>query len=350
EITDFWEHTLLLGAEYQSTDSDGLSFFNVGPIAPDLATIRAAPFNSNGAFPPSPFGLNLDTVTGIFQSQSTFYDRIHFLAGLSVSSTNIETIGLAPVEDIVLSPRLGVAVEVLPGLTPFVGWGRGFRTPQGVIASSAFFNGISEVAIERNEQVEVGVRFAHDPWGLSGSLAFYNLKREDAAVFVTAGSQAGVFDVANQRSRGVELDLIWQPTDEVKVLANYAYTDAEVTDNITVGADLINAEGNALQRVPEHSGRVALRYDFLDGPLQGLGLGGGVTVLSEQAGDLGNTFFTEGYATFDLQASYQFRNIEAAFSIENLTDNDAFVPNFFFQGNAAPLTGRAFRGTLKITF
>ncbi|MEM6905947.1 MAG: TonB-dependent receptor plug domain-containing protein, partial [Pseudomonadota bacterium] len=26
EITDFWEHTLLLGAEYQSTDSDGLSF------------------------------------------------------------------------------------------------------------------------------------------------------------------------------------------------------------------------------------------------------------------------------------------------------------------------------------
>ncbi|MEM8793142.1 MAG: TonB-dependent siderophore receptor [Pseudomonadota bacterium] len=351
EPTDFWEHTLLLGAEYQSTDSDGISFFNFGPSSTDLAVIQAAPFESMSPFfPPAPFGLNLDTVTGIFQSQSTFFDRIHVLGGLSISGTNVETEGLAPVDDIVLSPRIGVAVDALPGLTPFVGWGRGFRTPQGVIATSAFFSGISEVAIERNEQVEVGVRFEHDALGLSGSLAFYNLQREDAAVFVTSGAQAGVFDLADQRSRGVELDLIWQPTDEFKMLANYAYTDAEITDNIDIGIDLIEAEGNQLQRVPEHSGRVALRYDFLDGPLEGLGAGFGVTVLSEQAGDLGNTFFTEGYAVFDLQASYQYRNVEAAFSIENLTDNDAFVPNFFFQGNTAPLTGRNFRGTVRITF
>ncbi|MEM7509138.1 MAG: TonB-dependent receptor [Pseudomonadota bacterium] len=341
--TDFWEHTLLLGAEYQSTDSDGLSFFNFGPSSTDLSVIQGAPFNSVGLFPPSAFGLNLDTITGIFQSQSTFYDRFHFLGALSVSGTNIQTLGQPDIEDVILSPRVGLAVDVLPGLTPFVGWGRGFRTPQGVIASSAFFT-IGQVAIERNEQIELGVRFSDDDLGLSGNVSIYNLQRDDAAVFATTAAQAGILDVADQRSRGVEVDLLWQPIEEVKVLANYAYTDAEITDS---GSPF---EGNALQRVPEHSGRLALRYDFLAGPLAGFGLGGGVTVLSEQAGDLGNTFFTEGYATFDLQAAYQYQNVEAALSIENLFDNNAFVPNFLFQGNTAPLTGRNIRGTVKITF
>ncbi|MEM6422654.1 MAG: TonB-dependent receptor plug domain-containing protein, partial [Pseudomonadota bacterium] len=58
-----FEHTLLLGTEYQSTDTDGESFFAFGPISPDLDVIQSVPFDSGDVG--SPFGLNLDTTTGI---------------------------------------------------------------------------------------------------------------------------------------------------------------------------------------------------------------------------------------------------------------------------------------------
>ncbi|MEM9813820.1 MAG: TonB-dependent receptor, partial [Pseudomonadota bacterium] len=341
DLAAFWEHTLLLGAEYQSTDTNGASFFNFGPASSDLAVIQSVPFDS-GSFA-SPFGLNLDTVTGIFQSQSTFYDRFHFLAALSVSGTNIQTVGVPDITDTILSPRVGLAVDVGGGFTPFVGWGRGFRTPQGVAASFSFFE-IANVAIERNEQVEVGLRFNRPELGLSGSVAAFNLQRDDAAVLATTAAQVGVLDIADQRSRGVEVDVVWQPAPEWRFLANYAYTDAEIVDNDSP------FEGNELQRVPEHSGRLAIRYDFVEGPLEGLGLGIGVTALSSQPGDLGNTFFTDAYATVDAQISYRRGPVEAAIGIDNLFDSDAFVPNFLFQGNTAPIQPFTVAGRLKVTF
>ncbi|MEM8625469.1 MAG: TonB-dependent siderophore receptor [Pseudomonadota bacterium] len=341
DLADNWEHTLLVGAEYQSTDTNGVSFFNFGPASQDLSVIQSVPFDS-GSFA-SPFGLNLDTVTGIFQSQSTFYDRFHFLAALSVSGTNIQTIGVPDITDTILSPRVGLAVDIGAGFTPFVGWGRGFRTPQGVAASFSFFT-IEEVAIERNEQVEVGLRFNRPELGLSGSIAAYNLKRDDAAVLATSAAQVGVLDVADQRSRGVEVDVIWQPAPEWRFLANYAYTDAEIVEG---GSPF---EGNELQRVPEHSGRIAMRYDALDGVLEGLGVGLGVTALSSQPGDLGNTFFTDGYVTVDAQVSYRRGPVEAAIGIDNLFDSDTFVPNFNFQGNTAPIQPFTVAGRLKVTF
>ncbi|MEM9784489.1 MAG: TonB-dependent receptor plug domain-containing protein, partial [Pseudomonadota bacterium] len=44
--TDFWEHTLLVGTEYQSTDTDGASFFAFGPVSQDLDVIKSQPFDS----------------------------------------------------------------------------------------------------------------------------------------------------------------------------------------------------------------------------------------------------------------------------------------------------------------
>jgi outer membrane receptor protein involved in Fe transport len=76
----------------------------------------------------------------------------------------------------------------------------------------------------------------------------------------------------------------------------------------------------------------------MDGTLNGLGLGIGVTSVSRQAGDLANSFYTDGYEVFDLQASYEKKNIIASLGVENLFDHDEYIPNFFFNGNTAPLT------------
>lgn len=204
-----------------------------------------------------------------------------------------------------MSPRVRLAVDVAPGVTPFVGWGRGFRAPQGVAANFSFFT-IGEVAIERNEQIEVGVRLSDEDLGHSGSIAVYQLTRDDAAVLATIGAQAGVLDVADQRSRGVEVDALWRPTEAWKVLANYAYTDAEIVD-----ADS-PFKGNQLQSVPKH-------------------------------------------AAVSLFATTPKRPTRAAIGrrrlgVENLFDNEAFVPNFFFRGDTAPRQPLTVAGKLRVKF
>lgn len=193
------------------------------------------------------------------------------------------------------------------------------------------------MTVEENRQVEAGLRFDIEPLNLSGSFAVYDLERLDTVVFGPGG-----LEIIDQNSRGFEVDLIWQPTEALSVIANYANTDARVEGGAF--------DGNRLQRVPENSGRVALRYDFLAGPLEGLGLGAGVTAVSEQAGDLGNSFFTEGYATVDAQASYQRGPVTAELAVDNLFNRDAFVPNFYFQGNTAPLTPLTVSARLRLEF
>lgn len=240
---------------------------------------------------------------------------------MSVSGTNIQTPGVPDITDTILSPRVGLAVDVGAGFTPFVCRGRGFQTPQEVAANFSFFM-IEEVAIKRNEQFEVGLRSNRPDLGLSGSGAANNLKRDDAAGLATTAARAGVHSVADQRSRDVELDVIWQPAPEWRFFANNANTVAEIVES---GSPF---EGNRLQRAPERSGRIAARYDCLEGQFAGLGLRIGVTALSEQPGDLGNTFFTDAYATVDAQVSYRRRPVEAAVGIDKIIRHRGFRAQF----------------------
>ena len=340
ELSD-WEHTFLLGAEHQRTTEEGGSNFNFGVDAgATIESIQDAPFtvlpNNNL------LDAEYETDSLILQSQSTFFDRAHLLLGMTATDVDIsyETSfngipGTTPdVDDTLYNQRLGLAFDLTDQITPFIGFGRGFRVPRGLSALPG-----GPVKIERNKQLEAGVRFENNTWGLSGSAAVYRLEREDAAVFVGFSR-----DIADQESKGFDVDLIWQPTKAFSMLANYAYTDAEISDSDSPFED------NRLQRVPKHSGRIALRYEFISGSFDGLGLGFGVTSVSRQAGDLANTFFTDGYKVFDFQASYKRKNIETSIGIENLFDHDEFIPNFFFNGNSAPLTPFTAVAKLKVKF
>ncbi|QHD00718.1 TonB-dependent receptor [Pseudomonas sp. S04] len=121
-----------------------------------------------------------------------------------------------------------------------------------------------------------------------------------------------------QRARGVEADLVWEPTQALSLLANYAYTQADVTDDNSIPV------GDGLPRVPWHSGRFAARYRILDGTAKGLGFGAGVTALSARELTLPNTVSVPGYALLDAQASYDFDRYTLSVSAVNLTGRTVF--------------------------
>jgi iron complex outermembrane receptor protein len=84
--------------------------------------------------------------------------------------------------------------------------------------------------------------------------------------------------------------------------------------------------GDGLPRVPGHSGRIAIRYRFLDGGMRGLGVGASVSAASGAELTLPNSYRSDSYVIFDAQASYETGPYRIALSVQNLADDRYFLP------------------------
>lgn len=111
--------------------------------------------------------------------------------------------------------------------------------------------------------------------GLSGTIAAFDQTRDNVAT----PDPNNVFysiQTGQQRARGAEAELTWEPIHAFSLLANYAYTEAEVTKDNFIPV------GNGLARVPRNSGRIAARYRVATGAAKGLSFGAGVTGFSSR--------------------------------------------------------------------
>jgi iron complex outermembrane receptor protein len=122
---------------------------------------------------------------------------------------------------------------------------------------------------ETSQSYEAGLKFAAKDVGLSGTIAAYSITRQNVITSDPLNPFASI-QTGEQRAQGYEADLVYEPNRSLSVLFNYAFTDAEVTEDNTLPV------GDQLRRVPRHSGRLAARYRF-SGSLQGLEFGGGLT-------------------------------------------------------------------------
>jgi iron complex outermembrane receptor protein len=109
--------------------------------------------------------------------------------------------------------------------------------------------------------------------------------------------------------------------------------------------------GDRLTRVPEHSGRVAVRYRFQTEALKGLEIGGGLTAVSSRELTLPNSAHVGGSVLLDVQASYDFGPASISLSVVNLADNDSFEP-YQYLGRAivTPTQPRSAFVTLRAKF
>lgn len=183
------------------------------------------------------------------------------------------------------------------------------------------FTGRETPKPELSRNYEAGVKLALNDIGLSGTLAVFEQTRRNVSTpdpdptysILGYSVQSG-----EQRARGVEADLLWEPIPALSLLANYAYTQAEVTEDNSIPV------GDGLPRVPRHSGRLAARYRILDGAAKGLGFGAGITALSARELTLPNTVSAPGYALLDAQTSYEFDRYTISVSAVNLTGRKVF--------------------------
>ena len=307
-------HELLVGASYDRTDFT--SAMSGAELIGELDLANPAYGISYGATPEIMVSQTnrYETKALYVQDQAT-YGRFHLLGSLRLTQLDLkqQEQGVDTSYHRV-TPRFGITYDLTESLALYAAYSTGFR--------GAFnFTGRETPKPELSRNYEAGVKLAFNDLGISGTLAVFEQTRRNVSTpdpdpnysILGYSVQSG-----EQRARGVEADLVWEPIPALSLLANYAYTQAEVTEDSSIPV------GDGLPRVPRHSGRLAARYRILDGAAKGLGFGAGITALSSRELTLPNTVSAPGYALLDAQTSYDFDRYTISVSAVNLTGRKVF--------------------------
>lgn len=314
------QHELLAGVDYDHTrffSGLGFDFIPLGNL--DLANPSYdLVYGTPPAIPTTPTlgGTQTDryeTIAGYLQDQAT-YGPLHLTGSLRFTRLRFRELeqGTDQVFNRV-SPRVGATLDVVPGVALYAAYATAFRGAFGVVSATT-----PEPETSRN--VEGGVKLSLPKAHLSGTIAVFDQTRRNVAAPDPTDIHFSI-QIGEQRARGAEVDLTWQPTPAFSLLATYAYTDAKVTKTtVESGIPL----GDRLPRVPRNSGRIAARHRVLDGPAKGLSFGAGVTAFSAREVTLPNSVSVSGYAAIDAQAAYDLGRFTIAVSAVNLGGSRAF--------------------------
>ncbi|NWH07153.1 MAG: TonB-dependent receptor [Alphaproteobacteria bacterium] len=344
------DHQILMGLDYDETDyRAGLGFLADFTFTGLLGPIDYADPSTNQPWiEPAVSDIQTDsmsTVAVFLQDQIALGERLDVTLGLRWSQLEIDSayssfgFSLADTSETYyrLTPRVGATLELVDGISLFAGYSEGF---QGVLV----FSGAEPPKPETSQSYEAGIKFAAPIEGLTGTLAIYEITRQNVRT-PDPGNPFLSVQAGEQQANGFEIDLIYEPLPALSILGTYAYTDAEVTQDNSIPV------GDRLTRVPEHSRRLAVRYRFQDEVMAGLELGAGLTYAGERELTLPNSASVDGFVLFDAQASYDLGPATLSLSIVNLTDALEYEP-YQYLGRAVvmPTQPRSAFVTLKSSF
>jgi iron complex outermembrane recepter protein len=217
------------------------------------------------------------------------YDHFEHRLDNEVSGTRVEQTHEK------VTPRIGALYQFTPEVAVFANASQSFKPNTGAPRPG------TGTSFDPEEGVgyEAGFKLDLLDNRLGMTIAAFHLTKENV---LTADPVDSAYQIAagEVRSRGIDLQVTGQLTDAIRVIGAYAYVDAEVTEDNTL------ARGSRLLNVPEHSGSVLGVYEFLDGGLRGLELGGGVNYVGDRSGNVADSGFElPGYTTVDLLARYK---------------------------------------------
>ncbi|MBU2934562.1 MULTISPECIES: TonB-dependent siderophore receptor [Pacificibacter] len=341
--TGLWDHTVLFGADYSRIEDYSLMYMDYAGSM-DLVNPNTWPDWTMPSTLAMGEGNGTYTTAGVFAQLQTTIGDLHLLGGVRLAylETIYDSEGYGRkdiLQDTRLLPRLGAVYDVTDSVSIFASYSEGMK-------ANAFRFYSDTPKPEYSRQAEIGVKF--DTGTLTGSLAAYRIERENVPVtdpddpWMLTSLTEGV-----QRSQGIELDAVWQSGGPWKVIANYAYTDAELMEDIPNGA----TAGSKLPGVPSHSGGLWVDYDMREMNGNGWRVGAGLHAASSSYIDQENAYETAGYAVVNASASYTQAGTTYALAIKNLMDTEYDLPLYgYLGGRVAAGAERQFFLSISKTF
>jgi iron complex outermembrane recepter protein len=225
--------------------------------------------------------------------------------------------------------RVGLGYVFDNGIAPYVSYSTSFQPQSGTYAPQ---RGGGMFEPTEGTQYEAGVKY--QPPGMNSfiSASVFQITQTNVTtgdpLYTGFSTQEGEI-----RSRGIELEGKLDVTEELSLIAAYAFIDAEITeDNEIFGTSRVGLTPSA---VPEHMASLWADYTFSSGPLEGLGLGAGARYIGTSFNSA-NTVKVPSYTLYDAAIRYDLGALRPdlegatlALNVNNLTDEKYVTPGFY---------------------
>ncbi|MDE1991142.1 MAG: TonB-dependent siderophore receptor [Rhizobiaceae bacterium] len=207
------------------------------------------------------------------------------------------------------SGRAGLAYEFSNGITPYISAGTFFNP---IVGTSVTGGGLVP---EQGEQYEAGVKYEPDFIDGLFTASVFQINRKNMALTdpVTFLQR----QIGEVRSRGVELEGKVNLNQNWKLLGSYSYTDLDITKDLDP-----TVIGNSPYLVPNSTASLWLDYKVVDGPLEGLSIGGGVRYQGKSWADEANTLRVPSATLFDAAIRYEKKGWGASVNVANIFDKE----------------------------
>ncbi|MGV0103006.1 TonB-dependent siderophore receptor [Nostoc sp. DSM 114160] len=312
-------HQLLVGFDFNRNVQTFEALISDSPL-PNLDIFNPDYNISNPTYIPNySFDSSTQSYGAYLQDQVSILDNLKLLIGgrLDWVSQNQTNSGIDSPEqnDSAFSPRVGLVYQPSKSVSLYTSYSQSFLPTSGFNPDNRAFKPT------KGTQYEAGIKTDFLDGKLSTTLAVYQITKTNVTI-PDQNNRDFQIQVGEQRSRGIELDVAGEILPGWKVIGSYAYTDAEVTEDIDISV------GNKLLGVPENQASLWTTYEIQKGNLKGLGFGLGLFYVGERAALSDNSVELPNYLRTDAAIFYRRDRFNAAMNIRNLFDTDYFSSTY----------------------
>ncbi len=344
-----FNHTMLFGIDHQSYRTTTLA--TGFPAAPSLDLL----FPNNAMnIPTLPFNSSQDIdayQTGAYVQDEIRFDRLILTLGgrydrarqsgptLSLPSGTQTSFQDAPSQATTYRASLLYLTE--GGLAPYASYSEAFEP----LVSGAIFSGdpggigrLPEPQTSR--QYEAGVKYQPPGTDILLTAAAFDIKQQGRLQPDPVNGPRFSVQTGEVGVQGVEFEARANLAEGVNLIGGFSILDAAVTSDTTRTLDevlnqQVPLQGKVPVQIPDATASVFVDYRVLGGPLQGLGIGGGLRWIGRSWGDPANTFRVPEAYLLDAVASYDFgyldpawKGFDAQLNVQNLL-NERYVTTCF---------------------
>ncbi len=315
------KNTILFGAESYRFEQDFTMFANNNAVRVD--NILSKP-----TYTVLKSGLGSKTIdrnekskgVALFVQDELAYKDFRFLTGFRYDEVRMDNSDylknkFTKQNDYALSPRIGITYLIDNMWSVYTTSGTSFRPNTGIDKNGDTFEA------EEGVSIETGLKFESEDKRFGSTLSIYQIEKKNVLTKDPTDDQYNIA-TGKVRSKGVELDLNGKVTDNIRVNANYSYTNAKVTKDNTY-------QGNQLLNVPKNSTSLLLMWEDSLGEGSSYGIGAGVTYMGKKAGNVENSFYLPSYTTAKLVSYYKVnKNLDFRLNIDNLFDKEYIASSY----------------------
>ncbi|MEN4982229.1 TonB-dependent receptor [Acinetobacter modestus] len=211
------------------------------------------------------------------------------------------------------TPRTGINFRATEQLSFYSNWGKGFELNTGLNKNNELFQP------EKTTTWEFGAKYQFLPKSWLG-LTYFDL---DKRHLLTEGIVDENVDNGHVQSRGIELELQHQISDQLRVNANYSYTDASVLESE------VDKTGSRLKNIPKHTANISADYQLnLFG--REAGLVGNINYYGQRSANyIDNGTTLPEFTVVNVGGYIQIRpDLRAQLNLDNLFDKDYYLASY----------------------